>query len=112
MAARTVVNPANLGLIQLVKDGGVIQGAGQAADATNGNVVPDPLGPNKIGAIIVTNGDTSPHNVIIRAGGNGVTASGGANPGVPFEQAGVGDLIVNVVNATSQVIRLGDTDRY
>ena len=107
------VNAANLGLIQLVKDGGVAQGAGQAADATNGNVVPDPLGPNRIVAILVTNGDTSPHTIILRAGGNGVSASGGANPGVPFEQATVGDLTVSVAaSGGAQLISLGDTDRY
>ena len=96
MAARTQITAAALGLIQLVKDGGIAQGAGQAADATNGNVVADPLGPNRIVAILVTNADTSPHSIIVRAGGNGVSASGGANPGVPFEQATVGDLTVAV----------------
>ena len=55
----------------------------------------------------------SPHSIIIRAGGNGVSASGGANPGVPFEQATVGDLTVAVAaSGGAQLISLGDTDRY
>jgi hypothetical protein len=61
MAGRTLVTAAAGGLIQLNRDGGVALGAGQAADATNMNYVADPLGPNKVAAILVQNGDTSAH---------------------------------------------------
>jgi hypothetical protein len=108
MAART---PVAAGLVNLAFDSGVAQGAGQAADGTNGNTIADPPGPNHV-VLIVKNADASPHSVIVRAGGNGVTASGGANPGTAFTAATVGDLTVAVAAGATQVICVNTTDRF
>src|SRR5690349_16183510 len=109
MAARTAVGAA--GVVNLVADTGVLQGAGVTPDATNGNTFADPPGPNNV-VLVVKNADASSHNVIVRAGGNGVTAAGGANPGTAFEPATQGDLTVAVAAGTTQVIPLIKTARF
>lgn len=105
MAARTAITP-----IALIRDGGVSAGAGTAVDATNGMTVAAP-GPYKV-LIRVDNGDTASHTVTLRAGGSGVTASGGAAVAVPFTNATVGDLVVTVANAGSQIIEVDTTGRF
>ena len=106
MAARTALT-----LLQMSADGNVAQGAGATPDASNGNTIADPPGPFGV-FLIVKNADSSSHTCTVRAGGNGVTASGGTNPGVPFEAAGVGDLVVTVANGTTQIIGPFTTDRF
>jgi len=108
MTARTQLTP-----LQMVQDGGVAEGAGTAIAGlvAGGAYVADPPGPNHL-FLIVNNSYTSPETVTVRAGGNGNTASGGANPGVPFEQATVGDLVVTVANSATELIGPLTTGRF
>lgn len=105
MAARTAIVP-----IAVVNNGAVSGGVGTAVDAANGMVVA--AGPFKT-LIRVDNTDASAHTFTIRAGGNGVTASGTAAVPTPYTQATVGDSVVSVPATTgSQVFWVLDTDRY
>jgi hypothetical protein len=61
---------------------------------------------------VVTTRTPFAHSVTVRAFANGVSASGGTNPGVPFEQATVGVLTVSVAAGATEITRLGDTDRH
>jgi hypothetical protein len=101
MTARTALTP-----VQLVQDGSVAEGNGTsiAALVAAGATVASPPGPNRV-MLRVNNSDTAAHNVTVRAGGNGVTAAGGANPGVPFEAATVGDLVTSV--PASSTVEIG-----
>jgi hypothetical protein len=108
MTARTALTP-----VVLVQDGSVALGAGTAIAGlvSGGAYVADPPGPNKV-AILIDNTYTAAENVTIRAGGNGNTASGGTNPGVPFDSAPVGDLVVSCPNGAYTFIGPLTTDRY
>src|ERR1700675_4940016 len=106
--ARSVLTP-----VVLVRDGSVADGAGAAIAGlvSGGAYVADPPGPNGI-KFRVANSDTAAHNVTVRAGGSGVTASGAANPGVPFEGATVGDLVVQVPASSTLNIGPLTSDRF
>jgi hypothetical protein len=108
MTARTALTP-----VDLVQDGSVAEGAGTAIAGlvTGGAYIADPPGPNKV-FLLVSNSYTSAENVTVRAGGNGNTASGGSNPGVPFEAATVGDLVVSVPASGTVLIGPLTTDRF
>jgi hypothetical protein len=107
MTARAQLTP-----VQLVQDGAVAQGSGDTIAASSPGVyIADPPGPFKI-LLVVTSTVASAQNVTVRAGGNGNTESGGANPGVPFEQATVGDLVVSVPADGTQFIGPFTTDRF
>jgi len=70
--------------LSLVQDGGVAEGSGTTINST-----------------------------LVTDGGNGVTASGGTNPGVPFEGATVGDLVVSVAeNGGISMIGPFTSDRF
>jgi len=112
------------GLVALTQDAGVALPAAQAADATNGNVLPfsvtntpPTFGPLNV-VLVVANGDTAAHSVILRASGYTGAANGAVNSGltspanVVFEQAALGDLSVAVAAGTTQVIGPLTTDRF
>lgn len=99
MTARYALTPT-----QLVQDGSIAAAAGTSiATITTaaGATVAAPPGPNKV-FLVVANTATAAMNVTVRAGGNGTTASGGANPGVPFEPAAAGDLVTSVPASGTQ----------
>jgi hypothetical protein len=109
--ARTALNPVNL-----VRDGGVAQGAGATPDVTNGNTVASP-GPYKA-IVVVKNADGSSHNLIVR-GGNYLGAAGGAaNSSMVapqnsvFAPATVGDLTVAVAAGATEVVYIANTGRF
>lgn len=116
--ARTAITT---GLAGLSYDAGTLAPSAQSADATNGNYVPDTVGssygPFKT-VLIVANGDSSPHTVILRGSGYTGAANGAANSGIPspqntvFTQSTVGDLSVAVANGTTQYIGPFTTDRF
>jgi hypothetical protein len=108
MTARTAITP-----VQLVPDGAISEGSGTsiAGLVAAGATIAAPPGPNKL-VIIVNNSATASKNLTVRAGGNGVTASGGTNPGVPFEAATVGDLVVAVGASGTQVVTPTTSARY
>ena len=68
--------------------------------SADGAYIADPPGPNKIILVVDNSADTA-EDITIRAGGSGTTESGGTNPGVPFEQATVGDLVYSSPRATA-----------
>lgn len=109
--ARTALTPVNL-----VRDGGVAQGAGATPDATNGNTVAAPGPFNAI--IVVKNADASSHSLILRAAGYTGTPTGAANSGLPlpqntvFTQATTGDLTVAVAASATQVVKISTTSRF
>jgi hypothetical protein len=106
MAARTAIVP-----IAVLNNTGTAGGVGTAVDAANGMTIPAPGAFKTL--IRVDNTDASAHTFTIRAGGSGVTASGGAAVATPFTQATVGDSTVSVAATTgSQVFWVLDTDRY
>lgn len=108
MTARTALTPTSL-----VQDGGVAEGSGTsiAGLVSAGATIAAPPGPNKI-FLLVNNSATAAKNVTIRAGGNGNTASGGTNPGVPFEAATVGDLAVSVASSGTSLIGPFTSSRF
>lgn len=106
MTARTALTP-----VVLVTDGSVSEGSGTALPPTGGAYILDPPGPNRL-FLLVNNTYSAAENVTVRAGGNGVTASGGTNPGVPFEAATVGDLVVSVPSSGTVLIGPFTTDRF
>lgn len=118
--ARTAVAA---GIVALAYDAGVAS-ATQAADATNGNILPFSLtntpptfGPFNI-ILAVTNADSASHSVILRATGYTGAASGGANSAnqkpaeIVFDQSSVRDLSVAVAAGTTQYIGPLTTDRF
>lgn len=112
MAVRTAVVA---GLVKASRDGAVVMGAGQAADATNGNTLAAP-GPYKA-MIIVHNADSGAHSITIRATGNGVDATGAAqvNPApsnVVFEGGTQGDLVQSVAAGAYELVGPFTTDRF
>ena len=111
MTARTQITP-----LSLVQDGGVAEGSGTTINSTlvtDGAYIAAPPGPNKVFLIVENTYSSSALNVTVRAGGNGVTASGGTNPGVPFEGATVGDLVVSVAeNGGISMIGPFTSDRF
>jgi len=108
MTARTALTPIVLG-----QDGSVALGSGTsiAGLVSGGAYVADPPGPNKV-FLLVDNTYSAAENVTVRAGGNGTTASGGTNPGVPFDSAPVGDLVVSCTNGAYTLIGPFTSDRY
>jgi len=109
------------GLVALGRDTNALAPSAQAADATNGNVVPFTTGSSygAFGTLLkVDNADSSPHTVIIRASGYTGAASGAANSGIPapqntvLTQSTVGDLSVVVTNGTTRYIGPFTTDRF
>lgn len=108
MTARTALTPT-----ALVQDGAVAEPAGTsiAGLIAAGAYVASPPGPNKV-FLIVANTAGAAYAVTVRAGGNGNTASGGTNPGVPFEGAAVGDLVTSVAASGTQMIGPLTSDRF
>jgi len=108
MTARTALTP-----LQLAADAGTIEPAGTpiAGLVAGGATVAAPPGPNKV-LLIVNNSGAGAANVTVRAGGNGTTAAGGPNPGVPFEAATVGDLVTAVPAGGTAVIAPTTSARY
>jgi hypothetical protein len=108
MTARTALTPT-----VLVRDSDVADPAGTsiAGLVAGGAYVADFPGPNHV-IIRVDNTDSSAHNFTVRAGGNGNTAAGGTNPGVPFEAATVGDLVVSVGATSTAWFGPFTTDRF
>ena len=116
--ARTAITT---GLAALGRDLNEAAPTAQAADATNGNIIPFTVGSSygSYGVVLaVANADSSPHTVIVRASGYTGAASGAANSGIPspqntvFTQATAGDLSVVVTNGTTQYIGPLTTDRF
>jgi hypothetical protein len=105
MAART-----NIPINQFGLDGSLADPSGTTISQANGNYVAAP-GPNKL-ILRVTNSAGSSYNAIVRAGGSGNIASGGAAVAVPFEQASTGDLTVAVGSSATVWIGPFSTDRY
>jgi hypothetical protein len=112
--ARTVITPVALG-----RDAGVNLTAGVTPDATNGNIIPGPVGGYHL-SILVYNADSSNHSLYIRASGYAGAATGSANASYataqyqPFAQASVGDLTVTCAHTTGgyTVVESLSTDRY
>jgi hypothetical protein len=112
--ARTVITPVSLG-----RDAGVNLTAGVTPDATNGNIVPGPVGPFHL-TILVLNADSSNHSLYVRASGYAGAATGGANATYtaaqyqPFAQASVGDLTITCAHTTGgyTLIESLTSDRY
>lgn len=120
--ARTALTSAGSGLISLAWDTGVAAPASPAsADATNGNILAfttgTSYGPYQV-LLVVANGDSSSHNVILRGSGYTGLPNGSANSGIPspattvFTQSTVGDLTVAVANGKTEVIGPFTTDRF
>jgi hypothetical protein len=120
--ARTALTSGASGVVTTAYDTGVAAPASPAsADATNGNILGVTAG-TSYGAfqtlLVVANGDSASHNVIIRGSGYTGTASGAANSGIAspastvFAQSTVGDLTVTVVNGKTSVIGPLTTDRF
>lgn len=112
--ARTALTP-----VSLSRNAGASLGAGVTPDAANGNIVAGPVGPFRLG-ILVLNADSSNHNLIIRASGYQGVPGGAANSGYitdqyqPFAQASVGDLTVSCLHTSGgyTLIEQLDTDRF
>jgi hypothetical protein len=118
--ARTAVAA---GIVALARDAGVAS-ATQAADATNGNILPfstsntpPTYGPFNV-VLAVTNADSASHTVILRATGYTGAASGAANSAnqkpaeIVFDQSSQGDLSVVVTNGTTEYIGPLSSDRF
>ena len=113
--------PITTGLVTLTADTAALAPTAQAADATNGNIVPFTVG-SSYGAhgviLVVANGDSSSHTVILRSGGYTGAASGSANSGIVapqntvFTQSTVGDLSVVVAANTTRYIPSLTTGRF
>jgi hypothetical protein len=101
---------------QSVRNSGTPLGAGATPDATNGNIYANP-GPFK-SEIFIHNGDSSAHNVIVRASGYAGVATGAANSGAtgtqyqPFAEASVGDLTVTIAATSYLVLASLEGDRF
>ncbi|MEV5710169.1 hypothetical protein [Actinoallomurus sp. NPDC052274] len=111
MAARTALTP-----VQLVRDGGVAQGAGTAIAGlvSAGATIASP-GPFRL-QLIVTNSGGAAANVTVRASRNGVDAAGNAQTNKPadvvFTRATLGDLVVSVGASATQIITIDDSSRF
>ncbi len=119
--ARTAVAA---GLVSLAYDTAVALGAAQAADATNGNILPFSItgtpptyGPFKV-LLVVANGDSASHTVILRGSGYTGAANGAANSGITpsqntvFTQSTLGDASFAVAAGVTSVIGPFTTDRF
>jgi hypothetical protein len=118
MTARTAITT---GLVNLATDASELAPSPQAADATNGNVVPftvgSSYGPFQV-VLAVGNADGSDHDVILR--GSGYTGAPGdaVNSGIPapqntvLTQSTVGDLSVTIGHGTTRYIGPFTTDRF
>ena len=113
--------PITTGLVALTADTAALAPTAQAADATNGNIVPFTVGSSygAHGVILqVINADSSAHTVILRSGGYTGAASGSANSGIVapqntvFTQSTVGDLSVVVAANTTRYIPSLTTGRF
>jgi len=109
MTARTALTPS-----MLSQDGSIADPAGTsiAGLVAGGAYVADPPGPNKTFLRVANSDSGGPHTVTVRAGGNGNTAAGAANPGVPFTQATVGDLAESVAASSTAWVGPLTTDRF
>jgi hypothetical protein len=109
------------GLASIGRDTSTLAPSAQSADATNGNYIPFTVG-STYGAystvLIVANGDSASHNVILRSSGFTGAAGDAANSGIAspqntvFTQSTVGDLSVTVANGTTRYIGPFTTDRF
>lgn len=106
--ARTALTPT-----LLARDGSTVDPGGTAIASVQagGAYVADPPGPDRV-YLRVTNTFAGSKNVTVRAGGNGVTVTGGANPGVPFDSASVGDLVVAIAQNANVTIGPLTSDRF
>lgn len=112
--ARTALIPVQLG-----RDTGSSLGSGVTPDATNGNIVAGPVGAFHLG-ILVLNGDSANHNLLVRASGYAGAATGAANASYttdqyqPFAAASVGDLTVTCAHTSGgyTLIEALTTDRF
>jgi len=111
------------GIVSLGWDAGVVS-ANQAADATNGNILPFSItntppsyGPFHV-ILAVANGDSAAHTMILRGSGYTGAASGAANSGLPnpantvFTQGSLGDASYVIAAGTTQYIGPLTTDRF
>jgi hypothetical protein len=107
--ARTALTP-----IELVQDGSVAEGSGTPISGlvSGGAYIQDPPGPNQVALLVANSDGSNAHTVTVRAGGNGVTASGGTNPGVPFSNATLGDLAESVPASGTSWVGPFTSDRY
>jgi hypothetical protein len=111
MTARTQAN-----VVALAADAGVAQGSSNSAHSGGEYITGSSVDIRKV-TLVVANGDSSNHDVIIRATGNGNNVAGTAQTSpVPsstvFTQSTLGDLTVTVPAGTTQVIRPSTSDRY
>jgi hypothetical protein len=111
MTARTQAN-----VVALAADSGVAQGSANSAHSGGEYISGSSVDLRKI-TLVVVNGDSANHNVIVRATGNGNTVAGTAQTSpVPastvFTQSTLGDLTVTVPAGTTQVVRPSTSDRY
>jgi hypothetical protein len=111
MTARTQAN-----VVALVTDGGAAQGAANSAHS-GGEYISGTTNALRKLTLVVANGDSANHNVIIRATGNGNNVAGTAQVSpVPsstvFTQSTLGDLTVTVPAGTTQVLMPSTSDRY
>ena len=111
MTARTQAT-----VVALSADAGVAQGSANSAHAGGEYVLGSAVDLRRL-TLVVINGDSSPHSVIVRATGNGNNVAGTAQVSpVPsstvFTQSTLGDLTVAVTNGTTQVIKLTTSDRF
>jgi len=113
--ARTVLTPVGT----LVRDGSLNLTAGVTPDATNGNIVPGPVGPFNL-SILVYNASGSNISLYVRASGYQGAATGGANASwtldqyQPFAQASIGDNTITCAHTTGgyTICESLTTDRY
>lgn len=111
MTARTQAN-----VVALVTDGGVAQGAANSAHS-GGEYISGATAALRKVILVVVNGDSANHNVIVRATGNGNNVAGAAQTSpVPsstvFTQSTLGDLTVTVPAGTTQALVPSTSDRY
>jgi hypothetical protein len=109
MTARTAITPT-----MLVVDGATAEGSGTsiAGLVTGGAYIADPPGPYRVFFLVANSDSGAAHSVTVRAGGNGNTAAGGTNPGVPFEGATVGDLVTSIAASGTELVGPFTTDRF
>lgn len=109
MAARTAITP-----VALPRNAFTAEGAGNSADAANGNTVADP-GPNHL-MLIIANAGTAARTVTIRATSSGKDASGNAQTVNPWDTvyalATQGDLVATVAAGTTYLVPPVTSDRF
>lgn len=100
-------------------DTGYSIGPGFTPDATNGNIVPGPVGPFHLGILVINTAGSSA-SMYLRASGYAGSATGGANASYatgqyqPFAQASVGDNTITLGHANGgyTIVEELSTDRY